>query len=57
MAPVQRNVWLLLTAVFTFIAGLYAAGGDTLLFWAMLALWLFLGFLLAACKPGEKPAR
>ena len=57
MAPVQRNIWLLLTAVFTFIAGLYAASDETLLFWAMLTLWLFLGFLLAACKPGEKPAR
>jgi hypothetical protein len=57
MAPVQRKVWIILTAALTLIAGLYAARGDTLLFWAILALWLFLSFLLAACKPGEKPRR
>ena len=57
MAPVPRNVWSVLNAVFTFMAGLYAAHDETLLFWAMLSLWFFFGFLLAACKPGEKPAR
>lgn len=56
MMPIQRKVWVLLTAVMTFIAGFYWATDRTLLFWAMLSLWLFLGFLLAACKPGERPA-
>ena len=57
MMPIQRKVWVLLTAVMTFIAGFYWATGHTLLLWAMLSLWLFLGFLLVACKPGERPAR
>lgn len=50
----NRAIWLLLTLVFTFISGAYAAGGDWQLFWMMLGLWLFSGFLLAACRPGQK---
>ena len=56
MMPIQPKVWVLLTAVMTFIVGFYSTG-DTLLLWAMLSLWLFRGFLFAACKPGERPAR
>lgn len=56
MTSELRKVWVLLTAVFTVLAGLYAAGGQMALFWSMLFIWLFSGFLLAACKPGVKPA-
>lgn len=50
-------VWLLLTILFTFIAGAYAAMGDWLLFWAMLGLWVLVGVLLAVCRPGRKHVR
>jgi hypothetical protein len=50
----NRNIWILITAVFTFIAGVYASGGNWILFWSMLALWILLGILLAACGPGER---
>ncbi len=53
----NRNVWFVLTAVFTFISGVYGARGDWMLFWVMLALWVFTGFLLAACRPGQKHLR
>src|SRR5260370_26388312 len=43
----KRNIWLLLTALFTFMSGACAARGDWLLFWVMLALWAFTGILLA----------
>jgi hypothetical protein len=43
-----------LTSVFTFISGTYASTGDWKLFWAMLTLWVFTGFILAACHPGQR---
>jgi len=43
-----------LTSAFTFIGGAYASSGEWALFWVMLALWVFTGFLLAACRPGLK---
>jgi hypothetical protein len=49
-------VWILLTTVFTVLAGVYAAGDRMPLFWTMLGIWLFTGFLLMVCKPGEKPS-
>ncbi len=50
----NRAIWLVLTTVFTFISGTYAAHGEWMLFWVMLALWVFTGFLLAVCRPGQK---
>ncbi len=50
----NRNIWLVLTAVFTFISGAYAAKDDWMLFWVMLGLWVFTSLLLAVCRPGQK---
>jgi hypothetical protein len=50
----QGRIWILLTVLLTFFAGLCAAAGQKALFWSILGVWLFVGFLLAACKPGEK---
>ena len=53
----NRNIWLVLTSVFTFISGTYASRGDWMLFWVMVALWVFTGLLLAICNPGERRLR
>ena len=53
----NRAIWLVLTVLLTFISGAYASQGDWLLFWVMLALWVFTGFLLAVCHPGLKHVR
>jgi hypothetical protein len=50
----NRAIWLVLTVVFTFISGASAAKGDWMLVWMMLGLWVFTGFLLAVCHPGQK---
>ena len=55
MRSAPQQVWILLTAFFTFSAGWYEATGQWMLVWTMLGLWLFIGVLLAACKPGERP--
>jgi hypothetical protein len=53
----NRNIWVVLTSVFTFISGVHASQGDWSVFWVMLALWVFTGVLLAACRPGLKHRR
>ena len=53
----NRNIWVVLTSVFTFISGVYASKGEWPLFWVMLALWVFTGMLLAACRPGMRNRR
>jgi hypothetical protein len=53
----NRNIWLLLTAVFTFISGTYAAKDEWMVFWAMIGVWAFVGLLLAVCNPGGKRLR
>lgn len=51
----NRNVWLVITSIFTFISGTYASRDEWMLFWVMLALWVFAGLLIAVCRPGQKP--
>jgi hypothetical protein len=53
----NRNIWILLTSVFTFISGMRASQDDWPVFWVMVALWIFTGALLAACRPGLKRGR
>ena len=53
----NRNIWVLITTVFTFISGTYASRGDWISFAAMLTLWAFTGFLLAVCRPGQRRSR
>jgi hypothetical protein len=53
----NRSIWVVLTSVFTFISGVHASFGDWPVFWMMLALWVFTGVLLAACRPGLKHRR
>ena len=53
----NRNIWVVLTSVFTFISGVYASRGEWPLFWVMLALWVFTGVLLAVCRPGLRRGR
>jgi len=53
----NRSIWLVLTVLLTFISGEYASQGDWPLFWVMLALWVFTGFVLAVCHPGLRHVR
>jgi hypothetical protein len=53
----NRNIWVVLTSVFTFISGVRASQGDWPVFWMMVALWVFTGVLLAVCRPGLKQRR
>ena len=54
MKRIEERIWILLTAVCTFVAGFCAAMDHWSLFRWTLAVWLFLGFVLAVCKPGDK---
>jgi hypothetical protein len=53
----NRNIWVVLTSVFTFISGVHASTGDWPVVWVMLTLWVFTGVLLAVCRPGLKHRR
>ena len=50
MKRIEERIWIPLTAVCTLLAGFCAAVDDWPLFWWMLAVWLLLTFVLAACR-------
>ena len=50
----KRTIWLMLTVIFMFLSGAYAATGDWTRFWKMLGLWVFTSCVLASCYPGQK---
>jgi len=53
----QARLLMMLTAVFTFFAGVFAAHGRTDLFGEMLATLAIVWLLVAVWKPGEKRRR
>ena len=57
MRSAPEQVWILLTALFTSLAGWYEATGERMLAGTMPGLWFFIGILLAACRPGERRKR
>jgi uncharacterized membrane protein len=50
----SRAVWFGLTAVFTFVVGVYAERSDWTHFRAMLALLVLMGLLFSVCLPNRK---
>jgi hypothetical protein len=52
--PVQQRLVVMVTAVMTFLAGVFAATGRGHLFVATLLLLVVALFLIAVLRPGEK---